>query len=66
MRFYYDLCLFTCILSAVHSTVLPALTKDWLSEFHQRVEPNVAKRIAKRYAMVSRGPVGNIQRENVR
>ncbi len=57
MGFYYDLCLLIFILSTVHSTILPAITKDWLIEFHHRVEPNVAKRIAKRYAMVSRGPV---------
>lgn len=60
MGFYYDLCLITCLLSTVHSTILPAITKDWLIEFHQPVEPHVAKRIAKRYAMVSRGPVGNL------
>jgi proprotein convertase subtilisin/kexin type 2 len=59
MGFYYDLCLLIFILSTVHSTILPAITKDWLIEFHHRVEPNVAKRIAKRYAMVSRGPVLN-------
>lgn len=59
MGFYYDLCLLTCLLSTVHSTILPAITKDWLIEFHQPVEANVAKHIAKRYAMVSRGPVRN-------
>ena len=58
MGFYHDLCLLTFTLSTVHSIVLPALTKDWLIEFHHRVEPDAAKRIAKRYAMVSRGPVG--------
>jgi hypothetical protein len=57
MGFYYDLCLLTFIFSTVHSTILPAITKDWLIEFHHHVEPEVAKRIAKRYAMVSRGPV---------
>ena len=57
MGFYYDLCLLTFILSTVQSTILPAITKDWLIEFHHPVEPNAAKRIAKRYAMVSRGPV---------
>ncbi len=60
MGFYYDLCLLTFILSTVQSTILPAITKDWLIEFHQPVQPNVAKRIAKRYAMVSRGPVCDI------
>jgi hypothetical protein len=57
MGFYYELCLLTFILSTVHSIIPPAITKDWLIEFHQRVEPDAAKRIAKRYAMVSRGPV---------
>jgi hypothetical protein len=60
MGFYYDLCLLTFILSTIQSTILPAITKDWLIEFHQPVQPNAAKRIAKRYAMVSRGPVCNI------
>lgn len=58
MGFYYDLCILTFIISTIHSTILPAITKDWLIEFHQKVEPEAAKRIAKRYAMVSRGPVG--------
>ncbi|CAF1543589.1 unnamed protein product [Adineta ricciae] len=62
MGFYYDLCLLTFLFSTVHSTILPALTKDWLIEFHQHVEPEAAKRIAKRYAMVSRGPVLNDKR----
>ena len=57
MRFYTDLCLLTLTLSTVHSVILPSLTKDWLIEFHQRIEPEQAKRIAKRYAMISRGPV---------
>jgi hypothetical protein len=57
MGFYYDLCLFTFIFSTVHSAIKPAITKDWLIEFHHQIEPDVAKRIAKRYAMVSRGPV---------
>jgi hypothetical protein len=57
MDFYYALCLLTVVLSTAQSTILPAITKDWLIEFHQRVEPDAAKRIAKRYAMVSRGPV---------
>jgi hypothetical protein len=57
MGFHYNLCLLTFIFSSVHSTILPAITKDWLIEFHQRVQPDAAKRIAKRYAMVSRGPV---------
>jgi len=58
MGFYYDLCLITFIFSTVYSTIVPAITKDWLIEFHHHVEPTAAKRIAKRYAMVSRGPVG--------
>jgi hypothetical protein len=41
----------------VHSALQPVSTKDWLIEFHQQVPPEAAKRIAKRYAMVSRGPV---------
>ena len=57
MGFYYDICLLTFVLSTAQSTILPSITKDWLIEFHQRVEPDAAKRIAKRYAMVSRGPV---------
>jgi DNA primase len=58
MGFYSDLCLFTFIVSTVYGNLKPASTKDWLIEFHNHVEPDVAKRIAKRYAMVSRGPVG--------
>jgi len=57
MGFYYDLCLLTFIFSTVYSNIKPAITKDWLIEFHDHIEPDVAKRIAKRYAMVSRGPV---------
>ncbi len=57
MGFYYDLCLLIFLFSTVHSTILPTITKDWLIEFHHHIEPDVAKRIAKRYAMVSRGPV---------
>jgi hypothetical protein len=57
MGFYYDLCVLTFIFSTVHSSIVPAMTKDWLIEFHDHVEPEAAKRIAKRYAMVSRGPV---------
>jgi hypothetical protein len=57
MGFYYDLCLLTFIFSTVYATIKPAITKDWLIEFHNHVEPDIAKRIAKRYAMVSRGPV---------
>lgn len=59
MSIYSDLCLLLFILSTVHSTIVPALNKDWLIEFHQEVQPETAKRIAKRYAMVSRGPVRN-------
>ncbi|CAF1203000.1 unnamed protein product [Rotaria sp. Silwood1] len=62
MGFYYDLCLLTFIFSTIHSTILPVITKDWLIEFRQHVEPDAAKRIAKRYAMVSRGPVLNDKR----
>jgi proprotein convertase subtilisin/kexin type 2 len=62
MGFHYNLCLLTFLFSSVHSTILPASTKDWLIEFHQRVQPDAAKRIAKRYAMVSRGPVLNDER----
>ncbi|CAM4740900.1 unnamed protein product [Rotaria magnacalcarata] len=62
MNIYYGLCLFTFIFSTINSIILPAVNKDWLIEFHQRVEPEAAKRIAKRYAMVSRGPVMNDKR----
>ena len=54
---YYHLCLFIFISSTVYSAIEASLSKDWLIEFHQPVEPLAAKRIAKRYAMVSRGPV---------
>lgn len=57
MALYYDLCILTIIVSAVYSNIKPINTKDWLIEFHHQVEPDVAKRIAKRYAMVSQGPV---------
>lgn len=57
MGLYYDLCLLIFIFSTVHSNIKPVITKDWLIEFHNHIEPDVAKRIAKRYAMVSRGPV---------
>ena len=57
MDFYYHLCLFIFISSTAHSVIEATLSKDWLIEFHQPVEPQAAKRIAKRYAMVSRGPV---------
>ncbi|CAF4671110.1 unnamed protein product [Rotaria socialis] len=59
MNFYYDLCILSFIFSTVYSNVQPTVTKDWLIEFHHHVEPDVAKLIAKRYAMVSRGPVLN-------
>ena len=52
------LCLLICTVSTVHSSLQPVSTKDWLIEFHQPVKAEAAKRIAKRYAMVSRGPVG--------
>ncbi len=58
MGFYFDLCLLTFLISTVYCNLKPILTKDWLIEFHNNIEPDVAKRIAKRYAMVSRGPVG--------
>ncbi len=57
MGFYYNLCLLIFLFSTVYSNIKPAITKDWLIEFHHHIEPDVAKRIAKRYAMVSRGPV---------
>jgi hypothetical protein len=57
MRFYFDLCLLTITISTVQSIFSSPSAKDWLVEFHQRVEPDAAKRIAKRFAMVSRGPV---------
>ena len=60
MMFSYDLFLLTFTLSTVHCVILPAMSKDWLIEFHHRVEPDAAKRLAKRYAMVSRGPVGHL------
>ena len=60
MMFAYDLCLLTLTLSTAHGVILPAMSKDWLIEFHHRVEPDAARRLAKRYAMVSRGPVGRI------
>ncbi|CAF4065375.1 unnamed protein product, partial [Rotaria magnacalcarata] len=59
MSFYYDLCILSFIFSTAYSNVKPTITKDWLIEFHHHVEPDVAKHIAKRYAMVSRGPVLN-------
>ena len=65
MSIYSDLCLILFILSTVHSTIVPALNKDWLIEFHQEVQPETAKRIAKRYAMVSRGPVRNKKKHKV-
>ena len=52
--------LLTILLSTVYANLKPASTKDWLIEFHNHVEPDLAKRIAKRYAMVSRGPVGKL------
>ena len=57
MDFYSRLCLFIFISSTLHSVIEATLSKDWLIEFHQSVEPQTAKRIAQRYAMVSRGPV---------
>jgi len=54
-QFYLLVCL---LLSFVYLNVSLPNSKDWLIEFHQQIEPNEAKRIAKRYAMVSRGPVG--------
>jgi hypothetical protein len=57
MGFIYDLCLLTFVFSTAYSNIKPANTKDWLIEFHHHTEPDVAKSIAKRYAMVSRGPV---------
>ncbi|CAF1214953.1 unnamed protein product [Rotaria sordida] len=59
MNFSYDLCLLTFIFSTVYSNIKPTITKDWLIEFHHQIEPDVAKHIAKRYAMISRGPVLN-------
>lgn len=54
-----DIYLFVFLLSAVsvYGYVQPVNNKDWLIEFHRPVEHDLAKRIAKRYAMVSRGPV---------
>ena len=57
MSCYSNLYSFIFILLTVYSNLTPAFTKDWLIEFHARIEPDVVKRIAKRYAMVSRGPV---------
>ncbi|CAF1401090.1 unnamed protein product [Adineta ricciae] len=57
MYLSYDLCLFICLLSNIYINVKSASTKDWLIEFHRPTEPEVARTIAKRYAMVSRGPV---------
>jgi hypothetical protein len=57
MGFYYDFCLLTFVFSTVYANIKPPITKDWLIEFHDHVQPDAAKRIAKRYAMVSRGPV---------
>ncbi|CAF1146837.1 unnamed protein product [Adineta steineri] len=59
MSFYYDLCLFTFLFSTIYANIKPTITKDWLIEFHDQIEPDVAKHIAKRYAMISRGPVLN-------
>ena len=60
MYLSYDLCLFICLLSNIYINVKSASTKDWLIEFHRPTEPEVARTIAKRYAMVSRGPVGTL------
>lgn len=57
MNFSIDICLFVFLISTVYGNVKPVNSKDWLIEFHQNVQPEQAKRIAKRYAMVSRGPV---------
>lgn len=45
------------LLSNVYSTASTLSSKDWLIEFHQPVSAEAARRIAKRYAMVSRGPL---------
>ena len=50
------------LLSNVYSTASSVSSKDWLIEFHQPVTAEAARRIAKRYAMVSRGPVIKDQR----
>ena len=63
MNFSIDICLFVFLVSTVYGNIKPVTSKDWLIEFHHKVEPDQAKRIAKRYAMVSRGPVGESHRE---
>ena len=45
------------LFSNVFSTASTVASKDWLIEFRQPVSAEAARRIAKRYAMVSRGPV---------
>ena len=62
MGFVSEFCLLTLTLSTIQSVMIPANTKDWLIEFHHRLEPEQAKRIAKRYAMVSRGPVSRLSK----
>ncbi|CAF0928595.1 unnamed protein product, partial [Didymodactylos carnosus] len=47
--------------TAATSTQIP-VTRDWLIEFHRKIEPNEVKRIAKRYGMVSKGSVLNDQK----
>ena len=63
MDFCIDICLFVFLLSAVYGHVKPVNSKDWLIEFHQPIEHDLAQQIAKRYAMVSRGPVGSLSLE---
>ena len=57
MGLSYDLCLLIFIVPNLQAIILSTTTKDWLIEFHDRTEPAAAKRIAKKYAMFSRGPV---------
>ncbi|UJR15379.1 hypothetical protein I4U23_002327 [Adineta vaga] len=59
MRLYYDLCLLIFLFANVYTNVKSTSAKDWLIEFHHQTEPEVAKSIAKRYAMISRGPILN-------